>query len=222
MDFVGGFADFFAKNGFGERGVSRANRLNHGAKIFQALAIALRRTVGVCEAEAAPAPDAAVKNSEHGSERLAFCAFKEHFVEIVFGFEHGLGVAGVVGFFNRGEGSIEAGDLRVTGLFGEKAGGEPFEDGANSVDVTSFFDREGPDYRSFIGDDRDEALGFELPEGFADDGAGNTHHGDQFALDEAFTRIEAAGDDGLAEFVKDLATKGRGGLGNGRECGGGT
>jgi len=217
MDLGGGFAHFLAKNCLGQCSVFRADRLNQRAQVFQALTISLGGSIGVREAEAAPAPDAAVEHDEHGCERFTFGAFEEHFVEIVFGFEHGLGVAGVVGFFNRGEGAIEAGDLRVARLFGEEAGGESFEDGANSVDVTSFFDSEGANDWALVGDDRDEAFRFELAEGFADDGAGNAHHGDEFALDEAFTRIKTAGDDGLAEFVKDLATKGRGGLGNGRE-----
>jgi hypothetical protein len=56
-----------------------------------------------------------------------------------------------------------------------------------------------------------------LAKGFADDGAGDAHHGDEFALDEALAGIEAAGDDGLAEFVENLATEGRGGLGDSRE-----
>jgi len=58
-----------------------------------------------------------------------------------------------------------------------------------------------------IGDDGYEAFGFELAEGFADDGAGNAHHGDEFAFDEALAGIEAAGDDGLAKFVEDLAAE---------------
>jgi hypothetical protein len=57
-----------------------------------------------------------------------------------------------------------------------------------------------------------------LAEGFADDGAGDAHHGDEFALDEALAGIESAGDDGLAEFVEDLSTEWRSGLGDGRKC----
>jgi len=102
MDLVGGLADFIAKNVFGQGGVFRADCLNERAKIFQALAVALRRTIGVRQAQAAPAPDAPMKNGEHGGERFAFCACEEDFVEIVFCFEHGLGVAGVVGFFDGG------------------------------------------------------------------------------------------------------------------------
>ena len=76
MDFVGGFADFLAKNGFGQRGIFRADGLHQCAKIFQTLTIALGRPIGVRQAESAPAPDAAVKNGEHRSERFAFGSFK--------------------------------------------------------------------------------------------------------------------------------------------------
>jgi len=222
MDLVGGFAYFVAKNLFRGCGVTRANRLNQRAKIFQALAVPLRRTVRVREAEAAPAPDAAVEDGKHGSERFAFCAFEEHFVEIVFRFEHGVCIAGVVGFFDDGESAFEARDLSLVSLFREQARGESFENGANGVDVAGFFDGECADDGALVRDDGYEAFGFELTEGFADDGAGNAHHGDEFAFDEALAGIEAAGDDGLAKFVEDLAAEWRGGLGDGREDGSGT
>lgn len=219
MDFLGGFADFLAKNIFGQGGVFRADRQNKRAKIFQALAIALLGTVWVGEAESTPAPDAAMKDGQHGGKSFTLGAFEENFVEIVFGFEHFLGIPGVVGFFDDGEGSVETRDLSFTGLFGKEARGESFEHGADGVDVAGFFDAERADNWSFIRDDGDQAFGFELAKGFADDGAGDAHHGNQFALDEAFTRVEAAGDDGLAEFVENLATEGRGGFGDGRESG---
>ena len=222
MNLVGSFADFIAKNAFGQRGVSSPDCLNKRAKIFQALAIPFWRTVGVREAEAAPAPDAAVEDGKHGSERFAFCAFEEHFVEIVFRFEHGVCIAGVVGFFDDGESAFEARDLSLVSLFREQARGESFENGANGVDVAGFFDGERADNWSFIGDNCHKAFGFELAKGFADDGAGNAHHGDEFAFDEALAGIEAAGDDGLAKFVEDLAAEWRGGLGDGREDGRGT
>ena len=174
------------------------------------------------EAQPAPAPDAAVKNGEHRSERFALGAFEEHFVEIVFRFEHGFSVAGVVGFFDDGEGAFEAGDLRIAGLFCEEARSEPFENSANGVDVAGFLDGKRADNRALVGDDRDEAFGFELAEGFANDGAGNAHHGDEFAFDETLAGIEAARDDGLAEFVEDLAAERSGGLGDSREDGSGT
>jgi len=219
MDLVRGFAYFVAKNRFGQCGVFRADGLHQRAKIFQTLTIPLGGAVWVSETQAAPAPDAAVKNGEHGSERFAFCTFEEHFVEIVFCFEHGLRVAGVVRFFDDGKRAIEARDLRFAGLFGEEARGESFKDCANRVDVSGFFDGERANDGSFVGDDGDEAFGFELAKGFANDGAGDAHHGDEFALDEAFAGIEAAGDNGLAEFVENLAAKRRGGFGNGRESG---
>jgi len=219
MDLGGGFADFLAKNVFGQRGVFPADRLNQRVQIFQALTISLRGAIGVREAEAAPAPDAAMKNGEHGGERFAFCAFDEHFVEIVFCVEHGLGVAGVVGSFDDGESAIEARDLRIAGLFGEQTCSKTFENGADGVDFASFLDGEGADNGAFVGNDGDEAFGFELAEGFADDGAGDAHHGDEFALDEAFAGIEAAGDDGLAELAENLAAEGRGGFRDGRESG---
>jgi hypothetical protein len=137
----------------------------------------------VGEAQPAPAPDAAVKNGEHRSERFALGAFEEHFVEIVFRFEHGFSLAGVVGFFDDGEGAFEARDLGLVGLLGKEAGGESFKNGANGLDITGFFDGEGADNRALVGDDGHETFRFELAEGFADDGAGNAHHGDQFALD---------------------------------------
>jgi len=111
--------------------------------------------------------------------------------------------------------------LCLIGLFGEEARGEPFENSSNGVDVAGFFDGEGADNRAFIGDNCHEAFGFELPEGFADDGARDPHHGDKFALDEALAGVKAAGDDGLSEFVENLATERRGGLGDGREDGSG-
>jgi len=49
----------------------------------------------------------AVEDGKHGSERFAFCAFEEHFVEIVFRFEHRVYIAGVVGFFDDGESAFE-------------------------------------------------------------------------------------------------------------------
>ena len=104
--------------------------------------------------------------------------------------------------------------MRLIGLFGEKARGEPFKHGSNGVDVAGFFDGECADNWSFIGDNCHEAFGLELAKGFADDGARDTHHGDEFALDEALAGIEAAGNDGLAEFVEDLSTEWRGGLGD--------
>jgi len=219
MDLGSGFADFLAKNVFGQRGVFRADRLNKRAKIFQALTISLGGAIGVREAEPAPAPDAAMKNDQHGGERFAFRACKENFVEIVFCFEHGPGVAGVVRLFDGGEGAVEAGDLQFAGLFGEEARGKSFEHGANGVDVASFFDGEGADNRAFVGNDGDEALGFELAKGFANDGAGDAHHGDEFAFDEALAGIQAAGDNGLAEFVENLAAERRGGFVDGRESG---
>lgn len=219
MDFLGGFADFLAKNIFGQGGVFRADRLDERAKIFQALAIALLGTIWVRKAESTPAPDAAVKDGEHGGKSFTLGAFEENFVEIVFGFEHLFGIAGIVGFFDSGEGSVETRDLSFTSLFGEEARGESFEYRTNRINVAGFFDAECADNWSFIRDDGDQAFGFELAKCFADDGAGDAHHGNQFALDEAFTRVEAAGDDGLAEFVEDLATEGRGGFGDGRESG---
>ena len=217
MDLVGGFADFIAKSVFGLSCVARANRLDKGAKIFQALTVPLRRTVGVRQTQAAPAPDTAVENGEHGGERFAFCALEKHFVEIVFCFEHGLRVARVVGFFDDGKRAFEAGDLWIACLFREEAGCEAFENGADGVNVAGFFDGEGADYWAFVGDDGDEAFGLELAKGFANDGAGDAHHGDEFAFDETLAGVEAAGDDGLAELVEDLATKRRGGFGDGRE-----
>lgn len=219
MDLGGGFADFLAKNCFGQCGVFRADRLNQPAQIFQALTIPLGGAIGVREAEAAPAPDAAMKNGEHGGERLAFCACEENFVKIVFGFEHGPGVAGVVGFFDDGKRAIKARDLRFAGLFGEEARGKSFEDGANGVDFASFFDGEGADNRALVGNDGDEAFRLELAEGFANHSAGDAHHGDEFAFDEALAGIETAGDDGLAEFIENLAAKGCGGFGDSRESG---
>ena len=112
--------------------------------------------------------------------------------------------------------------MRLVGLFGEEACGESFEDGANGVDVAGFFDGERADNWSFIGDNCHEAFGFELAKGFANDGAGDAHHGDEFAFDETLAGVEAAGDDGLPKFVEDLATKRRGGFGDGRENGSGT
>jgi len=138
---------------------------------------------------------------------------------LFFCFEHGLGVAGVVRFFDDGKRAIEARDLCVAGLFGEEARGESFENGANGVDVAGFFDGERADNRALVGNDGDEAFGFELAERFANYGARNAHHGDEFALDEALAGIEAAGDDGLAEFVENLAAEGRGGFGDSRESG---
>ena len=219
MDFLGSLADLVAKNCFGKRGVFRAYRVHQRAKIFQALAIPLSGAIGVREAKAAPAPDAAVKNGKHGGKRFTLRAFKEHFVEIVFCFEHGPGVAGVVRFFYDGKRAIEARDLRFAGLFSEEARGETLEYGANGVDVAGFFHGERADNRTFVGDDGDEAFGFELPKSFADDGAGDAHHGDEFAFDEALAGIEAAGDDGLAEFVEDLAAERGCGLGDSRESG---
>ena len=218
MNLVGGLANFIAKNIFSQCGVARPDRVYERAKILQALTIPLGRTIGVGEAEASPTPDAAVKNGEHRSECFAFGAFEEDLVEIIFGFEHGLGVAGVVGCFDDGEGAFEARDLRLIGLFSEEARGEPFEDGANGVDVAGFFDGECADNWAFIGDNCHEAFGFELAEGFADDGAGDAHHGDEFALDEALAGIESAGNDGLAKFIENLATEGSGRLGDGRKC----
>ena len=83
----------------------------------------------------------------------------------------------------------------------------------------AFLNGEGADNWTFIGDNRDQAFGFELAKGFADDGARDAHHGDEFAFDEPLAGIEAAGDNGLAEFVENLAAEGRGGLGDGRESG---
>ena len=104
-------------------------------------------------------------------------------------------------------------------MLGEEARGESFEHGANRVDFACFFDGERADNGAFVGNDGDEAFGFKLAKSFADDGAGDAHHGDEFAFDEAFAGIEATGDDGLAKFVEDLATEGRSGFGNGRESG---
>ena len=219
MDLGSGFADFFAKNCFGQRGIFRADRLNQRAQIFQALAVPLGGTVWVSEAEATPAPDAAMKNGEHGGERFTLGTFKEHFVEIVFGFEHGPGVAGVVSFFDGGESAIEARDLRFAGLFGEEARGKSFKHGADGVDFAGFFDGERADDRPFVGNNGDEAFGFELAKGFADDGAGDAHHGDEFPFDESLAGIEAASDYRLAKFVENLATEGRGGFVDGRESG---
>jgi len=120
MNLVGGLANFIAKNIFSQCGVVRPDRVYERAKILQALTIPLGRTIGVGEAEASPTPDAAVKNGEHRSECFAFGAFEEDLVEIIFGFEHGLGVAGVVGCFDDGEGAFEARDLRLIGLFSEE------------------------------------------------------------------------------------------------------
>ena len=153
-----------------------------------------------------------MKDGQHGGERFAFRACEEHFVEIVLGFEDGLGVAGVVGFFDDGEGALQVRDLHWAGLFREEAGCQTFQNGADGVDVAGFFDGEGADDWSFIGDNGHEAFGFELAEGFADDGAGDAHHGDEFALDEALAWVEAAGDDRLAKFIEDLAAERRGGF----------
>src|SRR5258708_23816117 len=118
MDLGSGFTDFLAKNGFGQRGVFRAKCLHKRAKIFQTLAIPLGGTIRVREAESTPAPDAAMKNGEHGSERFALGSFEENFAEIVFCFEHGLRVAGAVRFFDNRKRAIEARDLLFAGLFG--------------------------------------------------------------------------------------------------------
>ncbi len=109
--------------------------------------------------------------------------------------------------------------MRVAGLLGEKASGESFKHGANGVDFVGFFDGERADDRAFVGNNGDEAFGLELAKGFADNGAGDAHHGDEFALDESLAGIEAASDNGLAEFVENLATEGRGGFVDGRESG---
>jgi hypothetical protein len=58
-----------------------------------------------------------------------------------------------------------------------------------------------------------------LAKSFTDHGAGNAHHGDEFALDEALAGIEAASDDGLPELIENLTTERRGGFGDGRKCG---
>ena len=110
--------------------------------------------------------------------------------------------------------------MRFAGLFSEEARSQTFKDGADGVDVAGFFDGERADNRTFVGNDGHEAFGLELAKGFANNGAGNAHHGNEFAFDEAFAGIQAAGDDGLAKFVEDLATEGRGGFGDGRESGG--
>ena len=217
MDLVGGFTNFIAKNVFGQRGVSRANRLNERAKIFQALAIPVGRAVGVRQAQPTPAPDPAVQDGEHGRKGFTLRTFKEHFVEIVFGNQHGRGVARIISFLDGGEGQFETHDLRLVSVFRKEAGRQAFENGADGINLSCFLDGERAHYRSLVGDDGYKAFGFQLAQGFADDGAGDAHHGDEFALDKALAGVEAAGDDGVAKFVEDLATERRGGLGDGRE-----
>ena len=164
-----------------------------------------------------PAPDPSMQRAEHGGERGTFSPFEKRLVETVFGLEHFRGVSGIVGLFHDLERPFQPRDLRVAGLFHKEARREALEDSANRVKIARFFHRQGAHDWSFIGNHSDEAFGLQLTQGFANDRARNSHHGDQFAFQKPVTGIQSTGNDGLAQFVEDLAAKRRGRFGDGRE-----
>ena len=80
-------------------------------------------------------------------------------------------VAGIVSLFHALERLLQPRDLRVVGLFHKEASRQSLQDSANGVKIARFFHRQGANDWSFIGDDGNEALGFQLTQSFANDGA---------------------------------------------------
>jgi len=106
-------------------------------------------------------------------------------------------------------------------MLGEQAGGQAFQHSADSVKIPRLLEGESADHRSFVRNNLDEALGFELAQSFADHSAGDAHHRNEFAFDEALAGIEPARDDGLAKFLENLTAERSRGFGDGGEGSGG-
>ena len=97
----------------------------------------------------------------------------------------------------------------ISFFLSKKARCQSFQDGTNSVKVFSFRGAQFAHDRPLIGDDLDEPLSLQLPQGLANHGARHACHLNEFAFDQPLPGRKAARNDGAAQRFKHLLAQRR-------------
>ena len=89
------------------------------------------------------------------------------------------------------------------------APGESFQNGPRRVKLLGFLEADGADHRAAMRNRGDEAVGLQQPQRLADRRPADAGHLAQLAFDQALARLEGAGHDRLAQFLRDHRPDGR-------------